>query len=105
MLIVRVATYVALAIRFHILNMITFYHLLYLISKLYVFRAINSCMSPSSLAEESVVSVGASGLDSVSLSSNVVEPMTPVDLNDTEVEKRHFLGGKSNPFLTLLLTV
>ena len=48
------------------------------------FRAANSTLSPSALPEEIVME-----------ESCIAEPTTPLDLNDTEVEKRHFLGGEA----------
>ena len=59
------------------------------------YRAINACMSPSSLPEELVAASGGrdlAGSDVLSLSN--LEPSTPTELNDTEVEKRHFLAGE-----------
>ena len=55
------------------------------------FRAINACLSPSSLPEEIVLG----GLDDrAEAEESLTEPSTPMELNESEVEKRHFLGGK-----------
>ena len=56
------------------------------------FRALNSSLSPSTLHEEGSGDVSEE-LDLVG-SIGGTEPSTPLDLNDTEVEKIHFLGGK-----------